>query len=64
MRLPGLDNNTEISSYANRELRSNAAKVALVERMRKRSGYTLTRTTLVGERKVNVFRWEPRRAQG
>lgn len=47
-------------SYANRERSGNAAKVALVERMRQRSGYDLTRSTLLRERKVNIFRWRPR----
>ncbi len=50
-------------SYANRGLSSNAAKAALVERMRERSGYSLTRTTLYLERKVNLFRWRAREAQ-
>lgn len=49
-----------VISYANRELRSNGAKVVLVERMRKRSGYVLTQSTLYGETKVNLFRWEAR----
>jgi hypothetical protein len=46
-------------SYANRQLTGNAGKVALVERMRQRSGYDLQRTTLFRENKVNLFRWEP-----
>lgn len=46
-------------SYANRGLAANPAKVVLVERLRKRSGYQLTRTTLLRERKVNVFIWQP-----
>ena len=45
-------------SYANRELTASSAKNQLVERMKARSGYVLTRTTLLRERKVNVFRWE------
>lgn len=45
-------------SYANRKLETNAAKLALVHRMRERSRYSLTRTTLLRERKVNLFRWE------
>lgn len=49
--------------YANRNLRSNAAKVALVERMRERSKYTLKLTTLLRENKVNLFRWEPQERQ-
>ena len=51
-------------SYANRGLADNSAKVALVERMRKRSTYSLTKTTLLREDKVNLFRWEPTEVQG
>ncbi|MFC1919861.1 DUF3800 domain-containing protein [Chloroflexota bacterium] len=47
-----------IISYVNRGLSSNAAKEALVERMRKRSGYSLTRTNLLRESKVNLFVWQ------
>lgn len=49
-------------AYANRGLSSNTAKVALVERMRERSGYSLTQTTLYLEQKVNLFHWRPREA--
>jgi len=45
-------------SYVNRGLSSNAAKVALVERMKERSGYSLTKTTLLRESKVNIFIWQ------
>ena len=45
-------------SYVNRGLVSNAAKVALVEHMRQRSGYELTRTTLLRESKINIFVWQ------
>lgn len=45
-------------SYVNRGLTGNAAKMALVARMKERSRYTLTRTTLLKEKKVNLFRWE------
>lgn len=44
-------------AYSNRGLSSNAGKVALVERMKERSGYSLARTTLLRENKVNLFRW-------
>ena len=44
-------------SYANRDLATSAAKPRLVERMRQRSRYKLTHTTLFQEGKVNVFRW-------
>lgn len=45
-------------SYANRHLATSVAKTALVEQMRLRSGYTLERTTLLRENKVNLFRWK------
>jgi hypothetical protein len=49
-----------IVSYANRNLATSPAKLQLVERMRRLSGYKLTQTTLLRENKVNVFRWHPR----
>ena len=45
-------------SYANRGLSSSPAKLALVNRMQARSGYSLTRTTLLREDKVNLFSWQ------
>jgi len=45
-------------SYANRGLDTSLAKLRLVERMRERSGYRLTQTTLLREEKVNLFRWQ------
>jgi len=45
-------------SYANRGLHTNAAKLAVVEQMREHSGYSLTKTTLLKESKVNLFMWE------
>lgn len=50
-------------SYANRGLSTNAAKLDLVERMRRRSGYELTRTTLIRESKFNLFRWQAAEVQ-
>lgn len=47
-------------AYANRGLASSEAKVALLRRMRERSGYNLTRTTLYRENKVNLLRWQAR----
>lgn len=47
-----------VLSYVNRGLSGSAAKEALVERMRRRSGYSLIQTTLLRETKVNLFRWE------
>lgn len=44
-------------SYANRELAGNEGKKRLVERIKNRSGYSLTATTLLLEEKINLFRW-------
>jgi len=44
-------------SYVNRGLSGNAGKEALVSRIRERSGYSLTQTTLLREEKVNLFIW-------
>lgn len=46
-------------AYANRGLTGNKGKLAVVERIRERSGYSLLRTTLLREDKVNIFRWLP-----
>lgn len=43
--------------YANRGLSGNAGKEALIARIRQRSGYTLTRPTLLREQKFNLFIW-------
>lgn len=45
-------------SYANRQLTTNEGKVELVNYMQERSGYGLTRSTLLRENKVNIFRWK------
>jgi hypothetical protein len=45
-------------SYANRGLTTNAAKLAFVERLRQRSRYKLTRSTLLRETKMNILVWE------
>ena len=44
-------------SYINRELHANAGKMAIIDRIRQRSGYSLTKTTLLREEKINLFRW-------
>ena len=49
-----------IIGYANRELRTSDAKRRLVDRMKARSTYTLTRSTLMREEKVNLLLWSPR----
>ena len=45
--------------YVSRQLSSNAGKVALVQRIQLRSGYSLDRSTLLREDKLNIFRWAP-----
>ena len=52
-----------IISYANRNQSNNRAKVAMVERMRERSGLQLTASTLPRARKANVFIWSPREVE-
>ena len=54
---------TGIVSGANRVETTSPEKLALVERMRQRSGHDLTRSTPLSEDKVNIFRWDPREAQ-
>jgi hypothetical protein len=51
-------------AYLNRGLRGNAGKIALIERMQQRSRYSLTKTTLLQEEKVNLFRWHAMEVQG
>jgi hypothetical protein len=45
-------------SYLNRGLTGNSAKEAIISRIKERSGYSLTQTTLYRENKVNLFRWQ------
>jgi len=49
-----------IVGYANRGLTTSAAKVRLVARMRELSRYSLLKTTLLREDKVNLFHWSPK----
>jgi hypothetical protein len=51
-------------SYLHRGLSSNRAKSGLVARMQERSRYSLRKSTLLRERKVNLFVWRPREAAG
>ena len=48
-------------NYANRQDTQSEAKLRLIERIRQRSGVSLTRTTLLSETKMNIFRWQPQR---
>jgi len=45
-------------SYINRGLQGSATKLAVAQRMIDRSGYSLTKTTLLRENKVNLFMWQ------
>jgi hypothetical protein len=53
-----------IISYINRGLTGSPAKNALIERMQQRSGYSLTKTNLYLENKVNIFIWHASEQQG
>jgi hypothetical protein len=46
---------------ANRRVTVSPAKRAMVALMRKRSGYSLEKTTLFREDKVNLFHWQAKR---
>ena len=46
-------------SYANRNLSTNSGKNSIVNRIKERSKYSLIRTTLYKENKVNIFVWSP-----
>lgn len=43
-------------SYKNRDLKSSEAKLKVIDRIIERSGYDLTRSTLWGENKFNLFK--------
>lgn len=47
-------------SHANRFTTGSAAKQGLIDHIRHRSGYSLTKTTLLREDKFNILRWVPR----
>lgn len=51
-------------SYLNRNLHGNKAKETLVARIQERSGYSLLKTTLYREDKVNLFHWQASEVQG
>ncbi len=44
--------------YAHRGLNTSQAKLAIIEKMRERSGYTLLQNTLYKEDKMNIFIWK------
>lgn len=48
-----------IISYTNRELEGNVGKESMVKRAKELSKYSLLKTTLLRENKVNLFKWMP-----
>lgn len=50
--------------YVNRGLSQNTAKLALINRIRERSRYSLVRSTLLSERKCNIFHWHAQEVVG
>jgi len=46
-------------SYHFRNLDTNKGKLALINRIKQRSGYKLSNTTLLREEKFNLFVWKP-----
>lgn len=50
--------------YANRGLTTSAAKLAVVEHIRNRSGYSLTSNTPLSSRKVNLLKWRATQIAG
>ncbi|MHC4443623.1 MAG: DUF3800 domain-containing protein [Planctomycetota bacterium] len=46
-------------AYCNRGIETSLAKKAIVDRIKQRSGITLTRSTYLGAKKFNLFKWRP-----
>ncbi len=46
-------------SYINRGLNTSEAKMELIEHIRHRSRYSLLKSTLIKEKKFNIFLWVP-----
>lgn len=44
--------------YFNRGLTESQGKTSIIERIQARSGYSLDRSTLLRENKMNIFRWD------
>ena len=49
------------TAYVNRGLANSKAKNELINLIKHRSKYSLTKSTLLKERKFNVFIWEPQK---
>lgn len=48
-------------SYNSNELNTSKAKMILIDRIKKRSKYSLNNSTLLRESKFNLFKWKPRK---
>lgn len=48
-------------SYINRELKGNEGKLQIIQRIKDRSHYSLTRTTYLKENKFNILIWQPKK---
>ncbi len=48
--------------YLHRGLQTNQAKLQIIEKMQKRSGYSFKNSTLYREDKTNLFIWKPKKA--
>lgn len=48
-------------AYINRNLSNSKSKNELIELIKKRSKYSLNKSTLLKERKFNIFIWEPQK---
>jgi len=51
-------------AYANHGMGENEGKRAVVKRLQERSRLSLVKTTLLGERKVNLLLWDPSKVEG
>ena len=47
-------------AYVHRGLKTSSAKVEIIERLKLKSGYSLLRSTLIKEDKINIFIWKGR----
>ncbi len=51
-------------SYLHRDLKDSKIKLDLIERIKERSGYSLTKSTFYKENKFNIFIWESQKKIG
>ena len=49
-----------VLAYCNEGSSSSQPKLAVIEKTKELSGYCLTKSTLIGEPKFNIFCWHPR----